>query len=153
MNLRRKGQVTSPNPTSHKQLIMIIGTILGFILVAVIGLIAFNSTTECDTDACFIERANRCDRATLLKDAEGSTMILKTNNCRMTKEFKSFSSSEPEDVVSLLEGKRMTCTYDQNMFDRFLLIPMTADVEKCEGELIIALQDLQLAQFIAEATI
>ena len=71
-------------------------TVLSLLLIAIITFSIFSLMPSTCDKACFIDKANNCEKATLDIDISGSTLRLISNDCTLTKEFTSFSDEEPD---------------------------------------------------------
>jgi hypothetical protein len=104
------------------------------IIVVVFGL-AYVAPTECDTEACFVSKANKCMAATFMNQIEGTTFYYETNNCVLTKKIQNLDPSEPQAIVDAFLGKSMTCKFNRNDFSPLFLNSITGYLEACEGPL------------------
>ncbi len=103
---------------------------------------------DCGYDKqCFISSVGDCGKATLLEDMQGSTIKYYTRDCVLKKKIDEFSQSEPEDVVAFLEGRTMSCPYQQGNFNEELINGILGGIENCDGELKEAIYELRIAQF------
>ena len=126
----------------------IIFLVIAVIVVIIIIYLVIPKATNCDYDkACFIEKANNCERA-IVRDTIGDGSIVKytSKDCILTKAFDEFSETEPEEVTSFFEKKEMTCSYTQGNFDPVLVESLPSGIDDCEGELKDAILELRIAQ-------
>jgi len=111
--------------------------ILVIVIIALLGLLYFfMMPTNCgDDSACFIELANSCDNAVLVKTIETANYKFSTKNCVLEKEIKSFTAEEPDAVKRLFTGLSMECPYEEGKFDVNLINSLTGGMDKCSGKL------------------
>ena len=130
---------------------ILISTILVIVLIGIIYIIfSLFSIKSCDTEQCFIERANLCKQTTFEQDFAGSTVLYTTKDCVLTKEITEFSGDEPIEIVELFKGKKMQCYYEKDNFNELLIEDLTSGIEDCEGELKDAIYELRIAQLALE---
>ncbi len=136
------------NLTKKRTLLLpITVTILVVVLASVLIWSTTNRATNCETDkTCFIAIANQCSKARMTSTIAGAEFILSTNKCTLTKTLTALAEKEPIAVKQALQGKSMTCTYEQNSFDDTYLTTITAHLDKCSGELKTALEIIRIGQ-------
>ena len=115
-----------------------IAMLLGVVLIA--GCIG--QSQKCTTEDCFVKAANACSSATYTTNASFGTMSFESaSNCTYTKTIVNFSSDTPT-LKALLDGKSMTCTYDNGAFDANWTKYLVLGAESCDGQLKDTLADL-----------
>ncbi|VVC03722.1 Uncharacterised protein [Candidatus Burarchaeum australiense] len=91
---------------------------------------------SCGNETCFIAAANNCKAMDLtLTDDAGTFSYSSTSACVFTKTLVSLGANESQDMKQLLEGKNMTCIYEQGKFDPRLVTSLLYGIEYCDGEL------------------
>ncbi len=127
------------------------------ILIIILGVtfifINNNGVKNCGLDSgCFIEQANLCEPAELeMYYVDDTVVTFKSNKqCILEKEITNFNENEPELVVDLLSEKKMTCPYEKNNFNSFVVYDLVNGIDECEGDLKEAILELLVYAEIAE---
>ncbi|MBD3304084.1 hypothetical protein GF343_02985 [Candidatus Woesearchaeota archaeon] len=115
--------------------IWIFGFLAVLLIVVVVFGLAYVAPTKCETEACFISKANKCMAATFTNQIEGTTVYYETNNCVLTKKIQALDPSEPKEIVNAFLGKSMTCKFNKNDFSLLFLNSITGYLEACDGPL------------------
>ena len=92
-------------------------------------------TADCTTKDCFIAAANDCNDITLTLTEDAGTFTYATNGCVFTKTLVSTNVNETQEMKTLLQGKSLTCKYEQGKFDRRWVTSLVFGTEYCEGKL------------------
>lgn len=100
-------------------------------------------TTTCESEACFIERANGCLPTTYRSELAGSTILYQVKDCTLYKSLNEFGPDEPEVVKEFFSNKEMRCPITQNAFDSIYLDGIVGGMDNCEGSLKNAILQLQ----------
>ncbi|MBW3005009.1 hypothetical protein KY310_04205 [Candidatus Woesearchaeota archaeon] len=124
-------QVTQEKPRR----LWIFGLLAVLLIVVVVFGLAYVAPTQCDTENCFISKANKCMAATFTNQIEGTTVYYETNNCVLTKKIQALDPSEPQEIVTTFLGKSMTCKFNKNDFSPLFLNSITGYLEACDGPL------------------
>lgn len=90
---------------------------------------------SCRTTECFTLKAENCEKAELQRNEDGSIFIYKTNNCQFTKTAAKISGSEDQRIIDLLEGKSLSCSYQENNFNMDWINTLTIGLDQCQGPL------------------
>ncbi len=98
---------------------------------------------SCPDELCFIKKANACEYAKFTQTKDGTAFLLSTNNCVLTKKVKTIAADEPPEIRSLLEGKVMKCTYQENNFPNGLATMISQSLNECEGDLRDVIEHLK----------
>jgi hypothetical protein len=119
---------------------------MGLVILALILLAYLYSSylfrTTCNSDECFILKANSCSPVKIEKTIAGSLYQLSENKCITTKTLVQMNSTEPSGLKSLIEGKSLQCVYGPGNFDRNLLNSVSLGIENCSGELKDSLDEI-----------
>ncbi|MEK6963753.1 MAG: hypothetical protein AABX70_04955 [Nanoarchaeota archaeon] len=101
------------------------------------------TAAACTTKECFIPLANDCKALdlTLTEDA-GVFKYSSSTDCVFTKTLVSLSTSETQEMKSLLEGKSLTCKYEKGKLDPRWATSLIFGTEYCKGELRDSLVEL-----------
>lgn len=130
---------TKPIPVKTREekprRLWIFGFLAVLLIVVVVFGLAYVAPTQCDTEACFISKANKCMAATFTNQIEGTTIYYETNNCVLTKKIQALDPSEPQAIVDAFLGKSMTCKFNKNDFSPLFLNSITGYLEVCDGPL------------------
>ena len=90
----------------------------------------------CTTADCFISDANDCKAVSVeLTEDIGVIQYTTTEDCTFTKQIVSLDESESQEMKNLLEGKRLTCSYEVGNFDERWVKSLIDGIETCDGEL------------------
>ena len=99
----------------------------------------------CTTKDCFIFSANACTEQTMtLTEDAGVITYASSKDCIFSKTLVSLNVAETQEMKNLLQGKSLTCRYEETKFDGRWVNSLIYGTEYCEGEL----KDL-LAQLIS----
>ncbi|MBW3002721.1 hypothetical protein KY338_06195 [Candidatus Woesearchaeota archaeon] len=130
---------TKPAPVKIREekprRLWIFGFLAVLLIVVVVFGLAYVAPTQCNTEDCFISKANKCMAATFTNQIEGTTVYYETNNCALTKTIQALDPSEPQEIVGAFLGKSMTCKFNKNDFSPLFLNSITGYLEACEGPL------------------
>lgn len=96
----------------------------------------------CNDTNCFISAANNCGNESIMYTDSVGTFNYTTSNCVFFKTLVSLNANESQDMKSALEGKNMTCIYDQGQFDPRWVPSLLYGTENCTGDLKEALGEL-----------
>lgn len=131
------------------------GKTIGYILLAVIAVIALYflisllipvignlSAASCTDTECFLSAANECKSVRMQQNEAGSLFEYSARDCALTKTAKKLNESEPVEMRDLLEGKSMTCIYEQGALNENWISTLSIDIDSCEGELKDAIEEL-----------
>ena len=94
---------------------------------------------ECKTKECFVADANGCKEKSIVVDEDFGTVAYSTKGCVFTKTIVSLDASEPSDMKAALEGKSLTCKYEQGNFNEEWTSSLVLGIDNCEGDLRDAL--------------
>jgi hypothetical protein len=111
-----------------------------FLLIVACGTKPEVKTFVCDSEECFIEKANNCEDVTLNATEEYGTLAYSSKNCTFTKTL--LSTTGEEEIRKLIEGKSLSCTYEQGKFDQRWISSIVFGIEYCDGELKDRIVDL-----------
>jgi hypothetical protein len=96
---------------------------------------------------CFIKAANKCKDSVFRQNLEGSVIeYISSVDCDVTKQFKSFAATEPQEIVTLFQGLQMKCGYDKGNFNTATVESLVGNIENCDGLLKDAIYELRIAQ-------
>jgi len=124
----------------HKKAYLIAGLIVGIAII--VWLVLPSGPTQCKTNECFIEIANKCGTTSLhISDETGSSSYY-TENCVFNKTINNIDPGESQEMKDLLEGKELSCNYEQGQFDERWVNSLVLGFEECEGSLRDVLGDL-----------
>lgn len=98
--------------------------------------------TGCNDKTCFISAANDCKDTSLTLTEDFGVLKYSSKDCIFTKTLVSLNANETEEMKTLLEGKSMTCKYENGKFDQRLVTSLIYGTEYCDGELKDALGQL-----------
>ncbi len=101
-----------------------------------------STITPCNDAGCFIAAANNCGNASILYTDSVGTFNYTTSNCVFIKTLVSLDANETQDMKDALEGKNLTCIYDQGQFDQRWVSSLLYGTENCTGDLKEALGEL-----------
>src|SRR5208283_1204457 len=101
-----------------------------------------STMAPCNDTDCFVTAANSCGNASILYTDDVGTFNYTTTNCVFFKTLVSLNANESQDMKSALEGKNMTCIYDQGQFDQRWVSSLLYGTENCTGDLKEALGEL-----------
>ena len=109
----------------------------GIITIGLAGFFLMNvfSATTCEDAQCFISEANSCKKATFESMEDHGKVSYSSSKCIVTKTFVSAVEGENEEIKKLLEGKSLTCEYNEGEFDENIVNSLILGIENCEGEL------------------
>ncbi|MEA3430759.1 MAG: hypothetical protein U9R08_05780 [Nanoarchaeota archaeon] len=134
-------------PSSAKKIELYAGIIV-VALIIVIVLITSSGVKNCIDDACFIQEAQKCGKATLFKDEVGSSIKYEIKSeCVLEKSISEFADDEPVEIINLFGNKVMTCPYIEQGFNVELIDSVVSGIDSCNGELKDAIFELKLAQY------
>jgi len=129
-----------PVPSQYKEKgkpkrLWVFGLLAILLIIFVVFGLAYVAPTKCNTEDCFISKANKCMAATFMNQIEGTTFYYETNNCVLTKKIQNLDPSEPQEIIDAFLGKSMTCKFNKNDFSPLFLNSVTGYLEACEGPL------------------
>ncbi len=130
--------------------------LISFAIVIIITLVVFAvwpRSTDCGTDrACFLEEANKCDKATMEEPLEpGTTISYSTDGCVLVTTIL-VESDQPSETIDYIGNKAMECGYTRGSLDDSVFDFPPASLEDCEGELKDIILSVQAATILAEAS-
>jgi nitrous oxide reductase accessory protein NosL len=96
---------------------------------------AASTANTCTTEQCFIPLANDCKEASLTLQQAAGTFSYTVKDCVLTKTLVSLKPDEAQDMKDALQGKSMTCKYEQGKFDTRWTDSLLGGMELCQGEL------------------
>ncbi|MFA5887871.1 MAG: hypothetical protein WC852_04130 [Candidatus Nanoarchaeia archaeon] len=136
-----------------------VGAIKGFfriIMLVVIGIAIFCSMMmfmsyqpyiasmsqpiTCNTNDCFASAADSCRTVDMARNEDFGTVQYNAKDCTFTKTI--VTANESPDMKRLLEGKSLSCAYQEGNFDRRILTSMIEGVDNCDGDLKVILGEL-----------
>jgi hypothetical protein len=121
------------------------------VILVVVAVFFFFSGSSCEDDLeCFQRKADECSQAKGYFMLEGNKIALETDECALIKEIVEFDESEPYEMIALLEGRQMICSYEEGNFNPELLT-LAGALELCDGELKDSLLNIRLAQLELES--
>jgi hypothetical protein len=123
-------------------------TLLALLVIGILIYLFWPRTIDCGTSkTCFLDAANACKSAVVREQLTGGTVIkYQSNGCVITKSIERFADNESSTVVSALQGKTMTCSYDKNNLDPTTIAGLMSG--SCQGNLLDALTELQAASML-----
>ena len=143
---KSKKKVTLPKKKDNPQRTLVVGIIFIIIVILLIilfysgGLIGKAYVTECDTSACFIEKANACEPAIYTTTMGTTTVEMEIlPGCELKKTILALDETEPAEVRTFFTGKTMTCDYEQGNFDEDFAFQISGPLDECEGNLVDAI--------------
>lgn len=104
--------------------------------------ISLSGKASCETQECFINAANECEKASFKQTEEGSVFYYKEKDCVLTKKITELDVSEPQEIKDLLENKAMTCNYEKGYFNTDWITTLSIGIDSCDGELKDAVTEL-----------
>jgi len=124
---------TSRSGGKRKYLIVGVILLIVIVLISLLLLVPNVLSTTCESDSCFISRANRCSTVDMNREIEGGKYSFSAQNCVLTKTLVSLPDDEFSSVKELLEGESMTCQYSSGNFDSDLISTVSLGIQNCEG--------------------
>jgi hypothetical protein len=100
------------------------------------------SNAICNDASCFITAADNCGNESIIYTDSVGTFNYTTSNCVFFKTLVSLNANETQDMKNALEGKSMTCVYQQGQFDQRWVSSLIYGTENCTGDLKEALGEL-----------
>ena len=144
--IKQNIKLSPGKPVPKKTLWMIFG-LLVIVVVALIffyyskGLIGKAFVTECDTTACFIEKANECEPARYLTKIGTSTIEMEvTSDCKLKKTVIDLDETEPEEIREFFKEKYMICNYEKGAFNEDFAYQISGPLGECAGPLKDAIE-------------
>lgn len=91
-----------------------------------------HSTDECDSKDSFVSKAKECKSAQLeVTEDFGVVRYESSPDCTFTKTI--ISLADTPEMKALLEGKSLSCSYDE--FNEDWMNSLVEGIEDCDGEL------------------
>ena len=106
-----------------------------YLLLIPLLLIVGCAPPGCMDKACFIDAANNCESLEIEVVETSGTFQYASNDCVFTKTVNSLNEDEAQDMKSLLEGKSLSCSYQQGGFNENWVNSLVVDIEDCDGDL------------------
>jgi len=129
------------------RLVEVISVSIIILLIVIISLFTRTKVQECSDDICFLQKAQACESAYMLKGEVGSVARYEiVDNCVLRKSIEKFGATEPVEIVNLFSGKYMDCPYTENMFDETLILNLVSGITECSGPLKDSIYELKIAQ-------
>ena len=117
--------------------ILTVFAILGICLIILmgVGFYFFKTCTPVYSMEQFISSADNCHDARFKSEQDIGTFEYRSEDCVFTKTLVSLNKNESQEMKDLLEGKTLTCKYEQFNFNEKWADSLLYDIEDCEGEL------------------
>jgi hypothetical protein len=141
--LLRKSNV--PNYILYALIIVLIGIGIYFLIPFITSFVSGLSAQVCSTQDCFIAAANECKSVKIQQNEAGSLFDYSEKNCILTKTLTKMNETEPQEMVDLLQGKSLTCTYAKGSFNTDWINTLSLSLENCSGDLKDAIDELAYA--------
>ncbi|MFH1439811.1 MAG: hypothetical protein ABIG89_04545 [Candidatus Woesearchaeota archaeon] len=122
------------------------------LIIAVILFIVFYAAPagfeKCDTEICFINKANEC-KESLYEADDGSTIyeFKSYRDCTLQKTITKVSDTEPLLIKEMFNKKSLKCEYTKGNFDDRWMSTLLGGLDKCSGPLKEALYELTITQY------
>lgn len=147
-NELKEETVSTISTKPYTKMFLITGVILVAVALIYGSISLIGTATDCGYDKqCFIQQANRCNKAIVRENLAGTIVKYTTNNCVLTKNMEQVAENEPEQVKLLFQGKSMTCPYSQNSFNPFLVESIITSLDTCSGDLKTVLNEISIVQY------
>ena len=119
----------------ENKIFLIIGLIIIIIIAGCTSPSETNTANDCTTKDCFISLSNECKDITITVNEDAGVFKYSSSDCVFTKTLVSLNEEETDEMKNLLQGKSLTCRYENGKFDQRLVDTLIFGTESCEGEL------------------
>jgi len=125
-------------------MLVVIGIALFLGIMAFVGyqpyIASLSQPITCSINDCFASAADSCRTVNMARDEDFGTINYAEKDCIFTKTI--VTANDSPEMKKLLEGKSLSCAYEEGNFDSRLLTSMIEGVDNCNGDLKVIMGEL-----------